>query len=65
MTPKLPKAEIVRRVKNASLIVVPEVKHLLPVEAPEKIADLIREEIENTHLKRQKTYLNLPVRSKS
>ncbi len=47
MTPKLLKTEIVRRVKNASLIVVPEVKHLLPLEAPEKIADLIRRHCEN------------------
>jgi pimeloyl-ACP methyl ester carboxylesterase len=47
MTPKLLKAEIVRRVKNASLIVIPEVKHLLPLEAPEKIADLIRRHCEN------------------
>jgi len=47
MTPKLLKAEIVRRIKNASLIVVPEVKHLLPLEAPEKIADLIRRHCEN------------------
>ncbi len=47
MTPELLKAEIVRRIKNASLIVVPEVKHLLPLEAPEKIADLIRRHCEN------------------
>jgi len=47
MTPKLLKREIVRRVKNGSLIVVPEVKHLLPLEAPEKIADLIRRHCEN------------------
>nr|MBA3600613.1 alpha/beta hydrolase [Acidobacteriota bacterium] len=47
MTPKLLKAEIVRRIKNASLIVIPEVKHLLPLEAPEKIADLIRRHCEN------------------
>ncbi len=47
MTPELLKTEIVRRVKNASLIVVPEVKHLLPLEAPEKIADLIRRHCEN------------------
>ncbi len=47
MTPKLLKNEIVRRIKNASLIVIPEVKHLLPLEAPEKIADLIRRHCEN------------------
>jgi pimeloyl-ACP methyl ester carboxylesterase len=47
MTPELLKTEIVRRIKNASLIVVPEVKHLLPLEAPEKIADLIRRHCEN------------------
>jgi len=47
MTPELLKTEIVRRVKDASLIVVPEVKHLLPLEAPEKVADLIRRHCEN------------------
>ncbi len=47
MTPELLKTEIVRRVKNASLIVIPEVKHLLPLEAPEMIADLIRGHCEN------------------
>lgn len=43
MTPELLEREIVRRVKNARLVVVAEAKHLLPLEAPETIADLIRE----------------------
>ncbi len=43
ITPKLLEREIVRRVKNARLVVVAEAKHLLPLEAPEIIADLIRE----------------------
>ncbi len=47
MTPKLLKREIVRRIENATIIVIPEVKHLLPLEAPEKIANLIREHCEN------------------
>jgi len=47
MTPKLLRREIVRRIENASLTVITEVKHLLPLEAPEKIADLIREHREN------------------
>jgi len=47
ITPKLLKREIARRIENARLIVVPEVKHLLPLEAPEKIAELIRKHCEN------------------
>ena len=47
MTPELLSGEIVRRIEGAHLIVVPEVKHLLPLEAPEKIAGLIREHCEN------------------
>lgn len=47
MTAKLLKREIVRRIENARLVVVPEVKHLLPLEAPREIADLIRRQIEN------------------
>jgi pimeloyl-ACP methyl ester carboxylesterase len=47
MTAKLLKREIVRRIENARLVVVPEVKHLLPLEAPEEIADLIRRQVEN------------------
>ncbi|MDQ3323892.1 MAG: alpha/beta hydrolase [Acidobacteriota bacterium] len=47
MTPKLLKNEIVRPIENARLVVVAEGKHLLPLEAPEKIADLIREHCEN------------------
>lgn len=46
MTAKLLKREIVRRLKNARLTVIPKVKHLLPLEAPTKIANLIREQIE-------------------
>ena len=46
MTAKLLKREIVRCVRNVNLIVLAEVKHLLPLEAPEKIAELIRVEIE-------------------
>lgn len=37
--------EIVRRVENANLTVVPKVKHLLPLEDPVKIANLIDNEI--------------------
>ncbi len=47
MTPELLEREIVRRVENARLIVILETKHLLPLEVPEKIADLIRECCEN------------------
>lgn len=41
MTPKLLRREIARRVKNSSLIVVPKVGHLLPLEAPAAVAELI------------------------
>jgi pimeloyl-ACP methyl ester carboxylesterase len=47
MTPKLLSGEVVRRIKSADLVVVPEVKHLLPLEAPVEIANLIREYCEN------------------
>jgi len=48
MTAKLLKREIVRRVENARLVVIPKVKHLLPLEAPKEIADLIRRQVENS-----------------
>ncbi|CAN5638687.1 alpha/beta hydrolase [soil metagenome] len=47
ITAKLLKREIVRRVKNARLVVVSEVKHLLPLEAAAGITSLIREHCEN------------------
>ncbi|MCA1638748.1 MAG: alpha/beta hydrolase [Acidobacteria bacterium] len=47
MTPELLRREIVRRVENARLIVIPEVKHLLPLEAPATVAKLIREHCGN------------------
>jgi pimeloyl-ACP methyl ester carboxylesterase len=43
MTPRLVSREIARRIKSARLIVVPEVKHLLPLEVPATIAELLRE----------------------
>ncbi len=47
MTAKLLRREIIRRLKNARLTVIPKVKHLLPLEAPTKIANLIREHFEH------------------
>jgi pimeloyl-ACP methyl ester carboxylesterase len=47
MTAELLTREIVRRVPDANLIIVPEVKHLLPLETPVEVADLIREHCEN------------------
>ncbi len=47
MTPKLLEREIVRRVEKSRLIVIADASHLLPLEVPEKIADLIRENCEN------------------
>ncbi|MDQ6787532.1 MAG: alpha/beta hydrolase [Acidobacteriota bacterium] len=47
MTVKLLKREIVRRVANARLVVIAKVKHLLPLELPKEIADLIRKQVEN------------------
>jgi pimeloyl-ACP methyl ester carboxylesterase len=47
MTAALLRREIVRRVEKARLVVVAKVKHLLPLEAPEEVADLIREHCEN------------------
>ncbi len=43
ITAKLLTREIVQRIENVNLIVVPSVKHLLPLEAPVEIANLIRE----------------------
>lgn len=48
MTAKLLKREIVRRIETARLVVVPEVNHLLPLEAPKETADLIRRQVENS-----------------
>ncbi len=56
MTPKLLEREIVRRVENARLIVIPETKHLLPLEAPGKIANLIREHCENPRDEEKKSF---------
>ncbi len=47
MTAKLLKREVARRIEGARLLVVPEVKHLLPLETPAIVADLIREDCEN------------------
>jgi pimeloyl-ACP methyl ester carboxylesterase len=47
MTPELLEREVRRRIEGAHLVTVPGVKHLLPLEAPKKIADLIREHCEN------------------
>jgi pimeloyl-ACP methyl ester carboxylesterase len=47
MTAELLTREIVRCVSNSRLIVVPGVKHLLPLETPETIADLIDRHVQN------------------
>lgn len=47
MTPELLRREIVRRIAGARLVVVPQVKHLLPLEVPSTVANLIREHCEN------------------
>jgi pimeloyl-ACP methyl ester carboxylesterase len=46
--------EIVRRVSDARLTVVEKAKHLLPLEVPDRIADLIRDEIEKISSEEQK-----------
>lgn len=48
MTPELLRGEVVRRIEDAKLIIVPKVKHLLPLEAPAAVANLIREHCENS-----------------
>jgi len=47
MTPELLRREVVSRIDNALLVVLPEIKHLLPLEAPVEIAKLIRKRCEN------------------
>lgn len=47
MTPQLLEREVVRRIAGARLVVVPKVKHLLPLEVPSTVANLIREHCEN------------------
>ncbi|MDQ3181291.1 MAG: alpha/beta hydrolase [Acidobacteriota bacterium] len=47
ITAKLLRREIGRRVKNARLVIIPEAKHLLPLEVPARITGLIREHCEN------------------
>ncbi len=47
ITPQLLNGEIIRRIDNARLIVVPDAGHLLPLVAPAAIADLIREYCES------------------
>ncbi len=37
--------EVLRRIKGAKLVVVPDAGHLLPMEVPETVAKLILEEI--------------------
>lgn len=55
MTPELLRREVVRRIKGARLVVVPEVKHLLPLEAPATVAKLIREHCENRAAVKEKS----------
>ncbi len=45
MTAKLLEREVVRRVSDARLTVIEDAHHLLPLEVPQKIADLIRERV--------------------
>jgi pimeloyl-ACP methyl ester carboxylesterase len=47
MTPELLEREVARRIEGARLVIVPEVKHLLPLEAPATVVKLIREHCEN------------------
>lgn len=47
MTPELLEREVVRRIENTRLVVVPEGKHLLPLEVPATVVKLIREHCEN------------------
>jgi len=47
MTPELLEREVVRRIEGARLVIVSEVKHLLPLEAPATVVKLIREHCEN------------------
>ncbi len=42
MTPELLEREVVRRIESARLVIMPEVKHLPPLEAPAAVAKLIR-----------------------
>ncbi len=42
MTPAVLRREVVERISGASLTVVPDASHLLPIEAPAKVAKLIR-----------------------
>ncbi len=51
MTPKLLEREIARRVPVARLTVIEKAKHLLPLETPAAIVSLIREGIEENHLR--------------
>jgi pimeloyl-ACP methyl ester carboxylesterase len=44
ITAELLEREIVSKIKTASLVVVPAVKHLLPLEAPQAVADIIDEQ---------------------
>ena len=41
MTPNLLSREVVARIPNASLVVVPDAAHLLPLEAPEEVAQIL------------------------
>jgi pimeloyl-ACP methyl ester carboxylesterase len=43
MTPELLQCEVVDRLPDARLIVVPDAAHLLPLEAPQIVADSIRD----------------------
>ena len=47
MTPPLLRREVVRRIEKAKLVIIPKVKHLLPLEVPARVANLIREHCEN------------------
>ncbi len=54
ITAELLTREIVRRVANARLTVVEKAHHLLPLEVPDRVADLIRGEIEEISSEKQK-----------
>jgi len=56
MTPELLKREIVRRVENARLFVVPGGNHLLPLESAAAVVKLIRDNCENHFNDNQKSF---------
>ncbi|MEP6903084.1 MAG: alpha/beta hydrolase, partial [Actinomycetota bacterium] len=52
ITAELLECEIVRRVQTARLTVIENATHLLPLEAPDTIADLIRREVEENRFRK-------------